>query len=947
MVVDPIHDELVLEWAPGATPNTYPRTWTALTDRLGGRRWTLSTTRGRSSVLSPPQAGKLTVVLDNHDGALTPENPNSPWYPNVITDVPIRTHTNRSLGTDTFNRADTPGTGSGFQLGTSSGGQAWSGSTGNSPTIAPQWHISSNQARLSSYTGVFHEDAWATIDAGAADCDVQVTFVTCVAQQALVFRRASATNSLRLMVDDGLGSYSVYNNTGSNARTLLYTVPTVVPAAGDVVKVRLRGSSILIFVNGIEVGSLASTINQTSTNHGLGGLDNFTHTAALLFDDFSITNFGPMFEGYVQSYDPDWPNDDPEGYVEITAVDGLAPLAGDSILNSPGLIDTFTRADSADGSIGSLETGGQAWLIENKDASFPSHWRIKTNRLQVQAEVGDPPIAVTNQTRWTAATVDAGSSSYNVRVSWINSLVYAGFSAQGDGPYFFVRYQDLNNWIAWNYSTAYGYTGDGFHIIKCVAGTRSYLKSVAIGRSAGPFVVTARVLGSRITITVQNVNTDPLEPYPGTPSTITMEVIDTSFTSSTRVGVGMHALYNGFLGPYASDHLLGGMNDWDDFQVALNLPEELTGARVNRLLDFVGWPADLRQIADGTFTIAAKDLNSLDPDFELTILDEITQVANSELGLFYIRGDGTAVFEDRTTRVSPGHVESRGTVGNQGGGDVPFVGWRPHMDNYTIANIVSVRRAAVDRNEVQTVEVVGATGGQFYLNKSGDLGSYTGPIDWDATLAEFQTSMDVLWGEGVTEVTGPDGGPWAVEFIGAMGAQDVPIMEYYVGASTLTGTDPTVTIAETVPGESSSDTPDSVTVQDSASIALHWRRKFPEQQTQLINDDDVVTLAGLLLNRWRREHFAPEQIVLDWDDPDQYELARQLDISDRVNFDFVPFSSVAQGLAGGVYIEGVAHSVNQEKGQTTWRVSPAGLSSSYWILEDPAFGILEQTTVAG
>lgn len=47
-------------------------------------------TRGRSDEQSDVQPSTMELVLDNRDGALTPNNPASPYWPNVTTGKRIR-----------------------------------------------------------------------------------------------------------------------------------------------------------------------------------------------------------------------------------------------------------------------------------------------------------------------------------------------------------------------------------------------------------------------------------------------------------------------------------------------------------------------------------------------------------------------------------------------------------------------------------------------------------------------------------------------------------------------------------------------------------------------------------------------------------------------------------------------------------------------------------------
>lgn len=57
----------------------YAGSWTDVTSRV----WSASGGRGRSYELATPNSGQMTFVIDNSDGALTPENAASPFYPEV------------------------------------------------------------------------------------------------------------------------------------------------------------------------------------------------------------------------------------------------------------------------------------------------------------------------------------------------------------------------------------------------------------------------------------------------------------------------------------------------------------------------------------------------------------------------------------------------------------------------------------------------------------------------------------------------------------------------------------------------------------------------------------------------------------------------------------------------------------------------------------------------
>lgn len=71
----------------GYTPQepTVPPTWTDITSRYRGLRGQ----RGRSFELDELSAADVTLSLDNFDGALSPQNASSPYYPNVTLITPV------------------------------------------------------------------------------------------------------------------------------------------------------------------------------------------------------------------------------------------------------------------------------------------------------------------------------------------------------------------------------------------------------------------------------------------------------------------------------------------------------------------------------------------------------------------------------------------------------------------------------------------------------------------------------------------------------------------------------------------------------------------------------------------------------------------------------------------------------------------------------------------
>jgi hypothetical protein len=65
-----------------------------------------------------------------------------------------------------------------------------------------------------------------------------------------------------------------------------------------------------------------------------------------------------------------------------------------------------------------------------------------------------------------------------------------------------------------------------------------------------------------------------------------------------------------------------------------------SGARINAVLDGVGWPAGARNIDTGTTTVAATD-------FSGNALDEMRNVATAEVGDLWATADGKIRFRSR------------------------------------------------------------------------------------------------------------------------------------------------------------------------------------------------------------------------------------------------------------------------------------------------------------
>ena len=84
--------------------------------------------------------------------------------------------------------------------------------------------------------------------------------------------------------------------------------------------------------------------------------------------------------------------------------------------------------------------------------------------------------------------------------------------------------------------------------------------------------------------------------------------------------------------------------------------------------------------------------------------------------------------------------------------------------------------ASQDRHEIQSFSLSGANNGNYTYHANGKtrrryMGGGVG-----LNTVDVQQDMDALWDKGNTEVTGPNGGPWKVQFKGAFAGKNVPQM---------------------------------------------------------------------------------------------------------------------------------------------------------------------------
>jgi hypothetical protein len=112
---------------------------------------------------------------------------------------------------------------------------------------------------------------------------------------------------------------------------------------------------------------------------------------------------------------------------------------------------------------------------------------------------------------------------------------------------------------------------------------------------------------------------------------------------------------------------------------------ELSGARVNDILDQISWPASQRDIDPGLTTLQA------DPGTNRTALQALFTVANSEYGAIYVSADNNFVFQDRGVTV--GSIGGTPTVFADDGSGISYFDATWILNDVLVFNKATITRA--------------------------------------------------------------------------------------------------------------------------------------------------------------------------------------------------------------------------------------------------------------
>ena len=169
--------------------------------------------------------------------------------------------------------------------------------------------------------------------------------------------------------------------------------------------------------------------------------------------------------------------------------------------------------------------------------------------------------------------------------------------------------------------------------------------------------------------------------------------------SATSVGV-TYPMFSGFITSYttttpknANDVVYTTINAVDALRLAQNAQiatvtgataGDLSGTRIDQILDQIAWPESMRDVDAGLTTMQA------DPGTARTSLAALQTVTNSEYGAFYVNASGSFVFQDRS--VTTASIGGTPTVFNDNGTDIGYFNavWR--LDDTLVFNQANVTR---------------------------------------------------------------------------------------------------------------------------------------------------------------------------------------------------------------------------------------------------------------
>jgi hypothetical protein len=236
---------------------------------------------------------------------------------------------------------------------------------------------------------------------------------------------------------------------------------------------------------------------------------------------------------------------------------------------------------------------------------------------------------------------------------------------------------------------------DSVAVIVDVSNQVDYMQT-STGRS--PFTDTFQTGQLTMRIVDQNGDfnpTNPSSPYVGLLTPMKKVQITANYNSVT------YPIFSGFITSYvntqpkdATEVAYTTIQAVDAMRLAQNAQistvtgaaaGDLSGTRIDQILDQIDWPATMRSIDAGQTTLQA------DPGTARTSLAAMQTVADSEYGAIYVNFDGSFVFKDRLTATES--IGGTPTVFADDGTGIYYANAAWKLDDNLIFNSASVTRS--------------------------------------------------------------------------------------------------------------------------------------------------------------------------------------------------------------------------------------------------------------
>jgi hypothetical protein len=169
------------------------------------------------------------------------------------------------------------------------------------------------------------------------------------------------------------------------------------------------------------------------------------------------------------------------------------------------------------------------------------------------------------------------------------------------------------------------------------------------------------------------------------------------FTYNGQIGIaattgsGTYLAGNTFLGTIDEVVLYRNQNALSDSRIAAHVagvkaaPNETTGARITRLLDHVGWPADARKISAGTAQVVSYNPTG-------SALSYAQAVEQAESGKLFVDGSGDVTFRSRTEAYTNPILNTAQKTYGDGSGEFGYSAYGHAFDDQLIRNKVTMAR---------------------------------------------------------------------------------------------------------------------------------------------------------------------------------------------------------------------------------------------------------------